>query len=126
MRVLTPFIVSTCMLIVPFAFGVESQLTKKIEQQTQLKIQYHGNAILRFENETFKQRNHRQRLRLVGRAGVNFQYGGSNLTRVYQQETKINRIFQPLQLLNLMNNRIHRLIFFLNAFLLPIKQLTFL
>lgn len=76
MRVLTPFIVSTCMLIVPFAFGVESQLTKKIEQQTQLKIQYHGNAILRFENETFKQRNHRQRLRLVGRAGVNFQYGG--------------------------------------------------
>lgn len=114
------------MLIVPFAFGVESQPTKIIEQQTQLKIQYHGNAILRFENETFKQRNHRQRLRLVGRAGVNFQYGGSNLTRVYQQETKINRIFQPLQLLNLMNNRIHRLIFFLNAFLLPIKQLTFL
>lgn len=69
-------LLTTCVFISTNSFGNESQSLKNIDPRPNLHIKFHGNAMLRFENDTFTQRNHRQRLRLIGRAGVNAQYGG--------------------------------------------------
>ncbi|HCF79500.1 MAG TPA: hypothetical protein DER52_07450 [Glaciecola sp.] len=52
----------------------EAKTNKKAEEQRHFSIGINGNAMLRFENETFAVRNPRQRLRFIGRVGLTAKY----------------------------------------------------
>ncbi len=53
----------------------ELELTKKNTKAKEWTFTSSGNTLLRFENETFDVRQHRQRLRLIVRAGAQAHYG---------------------------------------------------
>lgn len=53
----------------------EQKSKKNSDEAKQLSISLNGNAMLRFENDTFTVRNQRQRLRFIGRLGLTAKYG---------------------------------------------------
>lgn len=55
--------------------ALEQVSTKKTNEIKPFAIGLNGNALLRFENDTFRVRSHRQRLRLIGRLGLTASYG---------------------------------------------------
>lgn len=56
-------------------FAFEQKSKKNSDAPKQFSVGVNGNAMLRFENDTFTVRNHRQRLRFIGRIGLTAKYG---------------------------------------------------